>query len=416
MASEIDVSEHPQTSAAHRCPIDHSAISQQKTARVTEQPGRPLERDGKGVWHVRSYEQARSILRGAGTRQAGFNAEFLERLPSRMIPPILYQEGKPHHEQRKLTARFFTPKTVSESYQQPMERYAERVIAQLRQRKSADLTAMSMQLAVRVASQVVGLTNSRLPGMTARINAFFKNDQSEFKLTPRGLLSFVRGQSRVLAFYLLDVKPAISARRRQPREDVISHLLSQGSSDLEILTECITYAAAGMVTTREFIAIAAWHLLEQPELRATYLAAGDEQRELILQELLRLEPVVGNLYRRTTEPLEIEGDAGPTSIPRGSLINLHLYAINADPAQVGELPLQVCPGRQLQSDRAGPAVMSFGDGAHRCPGSYIALQETDIFLRKLFKLPGLRIVQKPAVSWNEVSAGYELHDFMLAVD
>ena len=30
---------------------------------------------------------------------------------------------------------------------------------------------------------------------------------------------------------------------------MISHLLGQGASDLEILTECVTYAAAGMVTT-----------------------------------------------------------------------------------------------------------------------------------------------------------------------
>ncbi len=29
------------------------------------------------------------------------------------------------------------------------------------------------------------------------------------------------------------------------------------------------------------------------------------------------------------------------------------------------------------ADRAGAAMMSFGDGHHRCPRAYIALQETD---------------------------------------
>lgn len=57
----------------------------------------------------------------------------------------------------------------------------------------------------------------------------------------------------MMAFFLLDVRPAIAARRREPREDLISHLISRGYSDMNILTECITYGAAGMVTTREFI-------------------------------------------------------------------------------------------------------------------------------------------------------------------
>ena len=52
----------------------------------------------------------------------------------------------------------------------------------------------------------------------------------------------------MLTFFWLDVLPAIKVRKRQPREDVISHLLAQNYSDTEILTECVTYAAAGMVT------------------------------------------------------------------------------------------------------------------------------------------------------------------------
>ena len=96
--------------------------------------------------------------------------------------------------------------------------------------------------------------------------------------------------------------PAQSRRggERQAQEDVISHLLSQNYTDAEILTECITYAAAGMVTTREFISVAAWHFLERPELRDRYLATPEEERLEMLHETLRLEPVVGNLYRRAT--------------------------------------------------------------------------------------------------------------------
>ena len=60
--------------------------------------------------------------------------------------------------------------------------------------------------------------------------------------------------------------------------------------------------------------------------------------------------------------------------------------------------------------------MAFGDGHHHCPGSYIAIQEADIFLHRLLALDGLRIERIPDVNWNELVTGYELRRFMLALD
>ena len=398
-----------------RCPVDHAALSQRKTTRSHEPAGKPIERGADGVWHVRGHAQARAVLRSADTKQAGFNAEALEALPQRMRPPILYQEGQPHHEQRRGTARFFSPKTVSESYRGLMEELAGAAIRRLLREKRADLDALSMQLAVGVAGRVVGLTESRVPGMARRLDAFFEGNVTGFGWTPRALLGFARNQARVAAFFDLDVKPAIEARRKQPEEDVISHLISLGYGDAEILTECITYAAAGMATTREFVGIAAWHMLEQPALRERYLQSDEGERHAVLGEILRLEPVVGRLYRRATADLRIEDGGGPVEIPRGSLIVLDNYAINADEAAVGECPLMLTPGRELVAERVGPAVMSFGDGHHRCPGYYVALQESDVFLTRLLSLEGLRIERKPSVSWNDLIAGYELRGFTVAL-
>lgn len=397
-----------------RCPIDHSTLRQQKTAQIVEHAGPAIERDAAGVWHVRGYEQARALLRSTQTKQAGFKAELLEQIPGNMNPPILFLEGKPHHEQRKQTARFFTPRAVSENYRRLMEVCSDRMIRELKRRKHADLSLLSMKLAVRVAGEVVGLTDSRLPGMDRRLNAFFSTE-IDLSKSPRAWLNMLRSQARTAAFFYLDVKPAIEARRKQPREDVISHLLAQGYSDTEILTECITYGAAGMVTTREFISIATWHLLEQPELRQRYLTGDEDERQQILQELLRLEPVVGHLYRRATADLKLTAGDTSMTIPQGSLIDLHIYAINADESIVGEHPLAICPQRDLP-ERVGPAMMGFGDGHHRCPGAYMALQETDIFLQRLLRLPRLEIRQKPSISWNALIKGYEVRQFMLAVE
>ncbi len=406
----------PAEASPSRCPVDHSAWSWQKTAQVSEPPDAPaIEQDSDGTWHVHSFEAIRSILRSPHTRQAGFNAEMVQRAPGDMRPPILYQDGKGHNEQRKQTARFFTPKAVSDNYRQLMERLAERLVKRLKRKKQVDLTQLSLELAVRVASQVVGLTNS-YPGLTQRLEAFFEGGTPSPGWNPQALLAFLRVQYRILAFFYLDVKPAIRARRKKRQSDVISHLLDQHCSDVEILTECMTYGAAGMITTREFISVACWHLLERPELRQRYLAAPEEERYAILHEIVRLEPVVGHLHRYASADITIEQDGERIVIPQGTKIDLHIHGANQDETAVGELPLALRPGRQLKDERIPTAVMSFGDGAHRCPGTYIAIQETDIFLQRLLALDSLRIVSKPSIRWHALTLGYELRHFTIAVD
>jgi len=405
---------HQEASPA-QCPVDHSAWSWQKTARDSELAGTPVERDEAGVWHVRGFEAVREVLRSAYTIQAGFGAEMIIRAPQITNRPILYQDGKEHQLQRKQTARFFTPRAVSDNYRDLMEKLSEKLVQRLKRQKQVDLTQLSLALSVSVAGQVVGLTNS-FPGLTQRLEAFFENNQSALDGRFGKLKRFLHVRSRILAFFYLDVLPAIRARKRKPQDDVISHLLAKNYSSTEILTECVTFGAAGMVTTREFISIAALHLLERPELRKRYLEAPEEERQAILHEILRLEPVVTRLVRRTTADIEVENNGSRVVIPAGEKIDLHVYDANMDEEVVGELPLALCPGRELKGDHVPEMVMSFGDGTHRCPGAYIAIQETDIFLQRLLAIDSLRIVSKPSMRWDNLTTGYVLRHFEVAVD
>ncbi|SFR91097.1 cytochrome P450 [Sphingomonas jatrophae] len=376
----------------------------------------PVEQDADGVWHVRSFAAARQLLRGDQTRQAGFKAELVERLPEKGKTPILFLEGKLHHEQRRLTAPFFTPRAVDTRYRGLMAGLADGVLGRFTAAGRGELSAMGMEMAVGVAAQVVGLTDSRVPGLDRRINAFFAGGLDDTGGRLRRTWSALVAQARLLRFYWLDVRPAIAARRKAPREDVISHLLAGGYKGSEILTECITYAAAGMVTTREFITVCAWHLLENDAVRARYLAADEPARHALLEEILRLEPVVGTLFRRTTAEVALGDDAsGGAAIPKGALVAVDLRAVNADPAVSGEAPLTLNPDR-CPAHRAGAPVMSFGDGHHRCPGSFLAIQETDIFLMRLLAIPGLRLERDPKVGWNDLVTGYELREAWLTCD
>lgn len=182
---------------------------------------------------------------------------------------------------------------------------------------------------------------------------------------------------------------------------MISHLLDEGYSDREILTECLTYGAAGMITTREFITMAAWHLLEDDALRERFLGDDEASRIAILEEILRLEPVVGLLFRR----MDVET----------AVVALDVRGANSDEAAVGACPHQLDPDRK-KADKVGGSGLAFGDGEHRCPGAQVALQETAIFLDRLLRLPGIRLERKPDIGWNALIAGYELRGARLVCD
>ncbi len=395
------------------CP--HRPIDERKTATLAgPQNVGDIERRPDGSVRIGSFALARQVLRGGGTRQAGFNAELIERFRTPNVS-VLFQEGEAHQKQRTAAARFFAPKVVTTRYRALMTDLSDKLVDRFRRDGRADLDAMSLDLAVAVAAEIVGLTSSLRPGMAERLNRFFEIPAGGNGARLRGWLGFLRSQRRVLNFYWLDVRPAIWARRRVKREDVISHLLEQGWSDREILTECLTYGAAGMATTREFIVVAAWHLLEREDVRARFLAVDEAGRTAILEEILRLEPVIGALYRRTERALSLDEGRRVEEIAAGTLVAIDVRSANADPAAAGTCPLRIDPDR-VRPDPRGPAsLLSFGDGHHRCPGAAVALQETAIFLDRLLRVPNIELDRAPVMAWNPLITGYELRGATVVV-
>ncbi|ANS79191.1 Cytochrome P450 [Serinicoccus hydrothermalis] len=370
------------------------------------------------LWRLRALEPARELLRARHrTTQAGFTAEAIPqgRLEHH---PILVSDGPRHDDQRRKVARFLAPAVVADRYGATMEDCADRLVEDFLDRGEVRLDDAALHYTVEVTAQLVGLTESPVPAMARRLVSFF--DQPPFDITRTDLGRSRRDWARaarnglwpVLRFWWSDVRPAIRARRRAPRTDIVSHLLAEGYSRTSILVECVTYGTAGMVTTREFIVMAAWHLLGDPDLLETYLAAEQPERLALLEEVIRLEPVVGHLYRRVQEPVEIHDGQESWTIPAGDLVDVCVRATNTDPDAVGPDPLDLCPGREMPRGTGG-AGLAFGDGEHKCPGQPLALLETDALLvRLLAHRP--RVVREPELGWDHLIEGYWLRGLVLS--
>jgi cytochrome P450 len=94
-------------------------------------------------------------------------------------------------------------------------------------------------------------------------------------------------------------------------------------------------------------------------------------------------------------------------VAQGSLLAIDIAAANVDPAVFGADADRLCPHREVPKGVSHQGL-SFGDGHHRCPGEFLAIRETDVFLRALFAVPGLRLVGTPRIGVNETVKGYEV--------
>ncbi|CCI52114.1 Cytochrome P450 [Nostocoides jenkinsii Ben 74] len=392
------------------CPVGHDQKSGEPTDRY-DPAYEWVERGDKQVLALHSFALGRAFLRvGSGTSQAGFSAEYVGGLVRK---PLLYQEGADHRAQRKAIARFFTPRTVSERYRDMITRMSTQLITWSATQPVVALDRLSLRVAMRVVADVIGLTESKIDEMELRLDRFF-----EAKPSAEGpKIAYAVAQAQTLvqfgSFFLHDVRPVLRARRREPQDDLVSHLLAQGYSSTEVLSEAVMYAAAGMVTTRQFICMAAWHFLERPDLRAAFLAADSPERHRILAEIIRLEPVGTMLLRTAEEEIVVEHDGERIAIPAGTVVEVPIRATNADPRVFGEDSLD------LRLDRSCPAGvprsgLAFGDGHHSCPGEYLALHESEIFLVELLSRD-VTLVQEPRIEFNEVARAYHLADFLITV-
>ncbi|MEZ4452738.1 MAG: cytochrome P450, partial [Nannocystaceae bacterium] len=358
-----------------------------------------------GARRVESFERGREVLLSKELLQAGAGAAYVDASdPDRS--PVFYLDGAAHRQKRASIARFFTPKAITGRYHAIIQAETERLLAQLRRDGEARLDVISFELTVAVAANIVGLTESDVPKMARRLAiimaAGWYHHLNLFGRVAAGL----RKSLAMVRFYRRDVRPALRARRAAPKDDLLSHLVEKKAKRRTILIECMTYAAAGMVTTREFIVMCAWHLLERPELRAEFLAGDEERQFAILLEVLRLEPIAGLLYRRT----DPGGGAG-----EAVTYALDMHAIHLDERVVGACPRALDPDRAARMNTQA-TYLSFGAGAHHCPGRQVALHETRMFLDALLRVPGLRLARPPDVGWSEMLMSYELRDAILTCD
>jgi cytochrome P450 len=186
------------------------------------------------------------------------------------------------------------------------------------------------------------------------------------------------------------------ARRRSQqdlseRTDILSLLLQardeqgQPMTDGELRDELVTLLLAGHETTATSVAWAIERLARHPRQLARLLAeidagedAGERYMTAVVNETLRVRPVVPLVARVLTQELEL----GARRLPAGTRVMPSIYLTNRNP-RVYERPAEFLPERFLDGAPDTFAWIPFGGGIRRCIGASFAQLEMRTMLRTM---------------------------------
>jgi len=188
------------------------------------------------------------------------------------------------------------------------------------------------------------------------------------------------------------------------QEDILSLLLSARDEDNNLMTdseirdELMTLLIAGHDTSATALSWTIYHLLANP---ATYLKLKDEINsipaevenivrapylEAVINESLRVTPVVNLVARVTQQPITI----GEYTFPKGVILSpaINLVQHRAD---IWPNPNAYQPERFINQEIKPYSFFPFGGGVRRCIGMAFAMYEMKIILYEIVKSTELQL-------------------------
>jgi cytochrome P450 len=186
----------------------------------------------------------------------------------------------------------------------------------------------------------------------------------------------------------------IAERRADPatadRDDILSMLVTardeegEGMSDRELRDQLMTLLLAGHETTATALAWAFELLFRRPDAMARLReeVEGDDTAYLdaVIEETLRLRPVVPFVGRELRQPMTLDGH----DLPIGTNVFPSIQLAHTNPASFPD-PYAFMPERFLEDGPDTYSWIPFGGGTRRCIGAAFAQFEMQTVLRTILR-------------------------------
>lgn len=270
-----------------------------------------------------------------------------------------------HRGYKDLVQQAFAPRRVR-MFEAQTKDLASRLIDEFPESGEIDFSAQfAVPLTFTVICRQLGIEEEMLPTFkkwSDSIDVLLSNMADE-----EALISAAKDELELQKYML----QRCELRRRDPKEDVISDIVTAKYKGERLLTDTELFGilnqlfVAGNESTRSTLMGAIYYLTQQPEIYARIREEGQPVIKIFVEEVLRMWSAVQGLYRIALHDTEIEG----VKIPQGAKVHIRYGAANIDPSAFDN-PCEI--------DLARPnprGHLAFGYGIHHCVGAALARQE-----------------------------------------
>lgn len=311
-------------------------------------PGFPVPLDGDDV--------------GALIDKHRHELPFSDQLPA-LDPPA-------HTDHRSLLMRLMTPKRLKEN-EDAMWRLADEVLDDfLAPGEGEFIKGFASPFTLLVIADLLGIPDDDRETFVRGIR-----EHSGGGIGSTGEAALAHSP---LEFLYAQFSDYIAARRRTPRDDVLTGLAEASFPDgttpdvADVARVATNVFSAGQETTVRLLSAAVQILGDRPDIQAQVRA----DRTLLpnfIEETLRVESPVKGDFRLSRVPVTV----GATRLDAGTTVMVLNAAANRDPRRFAD------PGAFDLTRRNARQHLAFGRGIHSCPGAPLARAETRVGLERI---------------------------------
>ena len=367
-------------------------------ARLRREDPVPWYEGSGGAWCVLKHADVEAVSRNprlfTSTRGIQIGLEVEGMRPDMTPPTILEMDPPQHNRHRKLVIQAFTPAAASK-LEPAVRRIARECLDAIEPGSTVDLVdALTVPVPMYTIADLLGVPREDRP--------HFKRWSDAMIAAGGGLRS--ADTDAALVEMLGYFQRILEARRREPRDDLVSTLANaeidgDRLQDPEILMFCITLLAAGNETTRNLIS------------GGTLLLArhADERRRLLrepgllpgaVEEMLRWWTPVQSFIRVATADTQLRG----REIRAGQVVLLLYASANRDEEVWGDEADRFDVAR----DHTRRRHLAFGFGEHLCLGAPLARLEARVVLEELLaRFPAFELAGPPEMLHSRLMHGVE---------
>jgi cytochrome P450 len=326
--------------------------------------------EGMGLWLAFAHAEANAVLRDRRLGRIWSDRAPADRFESFNLihrNAILEMEPPEHTRLRRLISSAFARGHV-ERLRPWVEDLARRLVDELVERSAGSepvdlLSGMAEQLPVAVIAELLGVPETDRPLLRPWSNAIVK--MYEYGRTAE----IEESAERAADEFVVYLRALADERRKNPGDDLVSHLVSMRDADGDRLTEdelvttCILLLNAGHEATVNVSGNGTLALLRHRD----QLRRLRDDRALLpaaIEEFMRYDSPLQLFERTATEDVEIGG----ITVERGQKIAALLGSANRDPAVFAEPDT-------FDVGRADNPHITFGAGIHFCIGAPLARVE-----------------------------------------